>query len=77
MKNFVKRCNLKSLLPHGEAGSVDDEAFAGGMAAVRKACEEYDLDCIYNVDGTGWFYLVLPRRTYLAPGENRKTARAV
>ena len=48
------------------------------MAAVCKECEEYyDLNNIYNVDETGLLYRVLPRRTYLAPSENRKTARGV
>ena len=55
MKNCVKRCNLKCLLHHGEAVSVDDEAIAAGMVAMCKACEEYDLDCTYNVDETGLF----------------------
>ncbi|CAM9922242.1 unnamed protein product, partial [Choristocarpus tenellus] len=42
--NFVTRNNLKSMLLHGEAGSIDEEAFVDGMATVRKECENYDLD---------------------------------
>ena len=47
------------------------------MAAVRNECEEYGLGNMYNVGETGLFYRVLPRRTYLAPSENRKTVRGV
>ena len=48
------------------------------MAAVRKECEKYEIYCVFNVDETGLFYQVLPRRTYLAPGEkNKKTVRGV
>ena len=71
-KNFITRNNLRSLFLHGEAESVDDQAIASGMAAVRKECEEYEIDFIFNVDETGLFYRVLPRRTYLAPGEKLK-----
>ena len=74
---FFNRYNLKSFLLRGEASSIDEKAIASSMAAVRKECENYDLDCIYNVDETGLFYLMLPRRTCLAPGENRKVARGV
>ena len=73
----MNRNDLKRFLLHGEAGSVDEKVPPSGMAAVRKECEKYDLNCIYNVDETGLFYRMLPRRTHLAPGENRKTVRGV
>ena len=57
-KNIITRNNLRSFFLHGERGSVDDQAIAAGMAAVRKECEEYEIDCIFNVDETGLFYLV-------------------
>lgn len=74
---FVRRHNLKSLALHGEAGSVDDEAIADRIRVVRETCAEYDPDRIYNCDETGFFYKVLPKVSYLAPHENRKTARGV
>lgn len=77
VKKFIKRNNLKSRSLHGEAGSVDDEAIADRLRRVRVVCAEYDPDCIYNVDETGLFYKVLPKVTYLAPGEDRKTTRGV
>lgn len=77
VKKFISRRNLKSLTLHGQAGSVNDEAIADGLERVRSVCAEYDPECIYNVDETGLFFKVLPKRTYLAPGENRKTTRGV
>ena len=38
---------------------------------------KYELDRIFNVDETGLFCRLLPRRSYLASGETRKAARGV
>jgi hypothetical protein len=36
------------------------------MEEIRKACEEYSLDDIYNMDKTGVFWKLKPNRSLLA-----------
>lgn len=74
---FIARNHLRSKNLPGEASDVDDEAVVNGVDDVREACKKYDPDCIYNVDAACLFYRVLPKTTYLAPGEDRKTTRGV
>lgn len=74
-KNFVSRHGMIHTRLHGEAGSVDDEAIEEGMAKIRDETKKYDLNNIFNVDETGIFFRLLPNRTFLSKGENRKTAR--
>ena len=54
---------------------MDERAIAAGMEKVRAECGTYDAECIFNVDETG--YKILPRQTFLAPTEDRKTTRGV
>lgn len=75
VRNLVNRHNLTSVVLHGEAGSLDAEAAAEGMAAIRRACSKYKVENIFNVDETGIYYRLLPKRTYLSTTEKRKTAR--
>lgn len=75
VRNFLARHNISSIVLHGEAGSVDAEAAAEGMEAIRQACAKYKVENIFNVDETGIYYRLLPKRTYLSRTENRKTAR--
>lgn len=72
---FTKRHALRSVSLHGEAGSVDVAKVARSIAEIRKRLEEYDIDCIFNVDETGLFYKLLPRRTYVMDVENRRSVR--
>ena len=76
-KKFMSRNDLRSKIPDGEVGSVDDGATADGIEDVRETCRAYDPECIYNVDATCLFYRVLPKATYLAPDEDKKTTRGV
>ncbi|CAN0298812.1 unnamed protein product, partial [Pylaiella littoralis] len=75
VRNFISRNRMKSVVLHGEAGSVDDGAIAEGLTEIRKACQEYELENIFNVDETGIFYKLLPKRTYLSKAEKRQSAR--
>jgi hypothetical protein len=74
-KNVVQRHGMKSVTLHGEGGSVDVAAIAAGIERLRSTLRDYDPENIYNVDETGLFYKLLPKRTYLSPHEDRKTAR--
>ena len=75
VRNFLLRHGMSSTVLHGEAGSVDIESIAEGMKAIRLASLDYDMENIFNVDETGTFFRLLPKRTYLSTAENRKTAR--
>ena len=74
-KKFVARHKLVSKVIHGEAGSVDVAAVGADIEEIREVCKNYKLENIFNVDATGIFYKLLPKRTYLAKAENCKTAR--
>ena len=76
-RGFVHRLGYKSVRLHGEANSVNDEAIAKGLDAIRDECTKYKLSCIYNMDETGLFYKLLPKRTYLTQEESRKTTRGI
>lgn len=77
VKKFVKRNNLHSRTLHGEAGSVDDEAIADRLRIVRETCAQYAPECVYNADETGLCYRIMPKATYIAPLEVKKTVRGV
>ena len=76
-KNFVKRQNLVTKVLHGEAGSVNpnSEVIKKGMETVIHACKEYPPSRIFNVDETGIFWKLMPKRSYLSASENVKTVR--
>lgn len=74
-KKFIARHNLKSRKLHGQAGSVDDAAIADGLRKVREMIAKYDPDNIINCDETALQYKMLPRSTYTAPGEDKRTVR--
>ena len=72
--SFLLRHGMSSTVLHREAGSVDIESIAEGMEAIRSACQDYDMENIFNVDDADIFFRLLPKRTYLSRAENRKTA---
>ena len=76
-KGFVKRHKLVNVCLNGAGGEVDldDPDLQAKIEVIKEKCAEYDVDRIYNVDEFGLFYKCLPRRTYLAKSESRKTAR--
>lgn len=72
---FVRRHALRSVSMHGEAASANAAKVAQNMVTLRQALKEFDLDCIFNMDETGLFYKLLPRRTYICDFEDRKSVR--
>lgn len=70
VRNFVSRNNLKSKALHGETGSADGEAHSAHMQEIRELCSKYDISNINDVDETGLFYKLLPKRTYLSTEES-------
>ncbi|CAB1115862.1 unnamed protein product [Ectocarpus sp. CCAP 1310/34] len=61
----------------GWVKSVDDEAIADRLRVIRETCAQYAPECVYNADETGLCYRILPKATYLAPSELKKTVRGV
>lgn len=72
---FLHRNGIKCKSLHGEAGSVDHDKIRKDIDSLRKNLSEFDEDCIFNVDETGLFFRLLPKKTYLCPTENRREAR--
>ena len=77
VEKFVKRHALRSVSLHGEGGQVQAAAVAADIFQIREDLREYDAEHIYNVDETGLFYKLLPRRTYVGVHEDRKSLRGV
>jgi hypothetical protein len=76
-KKFVSRHKLRSTKLHGQAGSVDDAAIAHELRKLRDVIAKYDPENIINCDETALQYRMLPRSSYIAPGENKITVRGV
>lgn len=72
---FVNRHALRSVSLSGEGGSASALEVATDMTKLREALTKYDAKCIFNVDETGLFFKLLPRRTYICAYENRKSVR--
>jgi hypothetical protein len=74
--NLVKRHSLTFVSNlHGEGGSVDEAAVRPEITKLTAVLATFLLACIYNVDETGLFFRLLPRRSYITTEENRKTLR--
>ena len=71
----TKRHSIQSVRLHGEAGSVPVNVVSFGIARLRGQLQDYDANCIFNMDETGLFFKLFPKRTYVLPGENRKNLR--
>ena len=54
---------------------MEDPDLRAAVEMIQQQCDKYELDNIYNVDEFGLFYKCLPRRTYIAPREQKKTTR--
>lgn len=60
---------------HGEAGSVYISAVDFEMNKICQKLREIDAESIFNVDETGGFFKLLPRRTYITECETVKSVR--
>eukprot|EP00171_Calliarthron_tuberculosum_P001839 IDg1839t1 len=47
------------------------------IAKLRQSLADFRISNIYNVDETGLFFKLLPKRTYVLHHENKKTLRGV
>ena len=73
--SFTKRHALRSVAMHGEAGSASPIEVAKEIAELREKLLHYPVQNIYNVDETGLFYKLIPRRTYVLESEGKKSVR--
>lgn len=55
---------------------MDNATIAVGIEEVCKACKGYESMCIFNVDETGLFNKLLPRRSCLVRRKSRKTVQS-
>eukprot|EP00171_Calliarthron_tuberculosum_P001152 IDg1152t1 len=76
--NFLRRSHIgPSVRLHGQAGSVDKDAVRADMVAFSTKIARYHPCRLYNMDESGFLYQSLPNVSYLAPGEDRPSARGV
>jgi hypothetical protein len=67
-KFATKRAKLKSIILHGEAGAVDHEKIKEGITKMKNIIADFDEENVYNMDETGLFYRLLPRKSYVFKG---------
>ena len=72
---FVRRTGLRSVTLHGKAGAVKVSEVAGGIAELRAALGSFKPEFIFNMDETGLFFKLFPKRSYIMTGENKKLLR--
>ena len=65
--------NIVSL--NGEGGAIDqnDLELLASLEMVYVTVHEYVLGCVYNMDETSLFFLLIPRYTMLLPNETPAT----
>lgn len=74
-QNFVSRQKLRSKALFGQAGSVDVTKAEVEIAKLRDQLATYEAENIFNMDETGIFYRILPKKTYLLPKESVRETR--
>ncbi|CDF41108.1 unnamed protein product [Chondrus crispus] len=63
VEKFVKRHALRSVALHGEGGQVQVQEVAKDINILRSRLRNFEPENIYNVDETGLFFKLLPRRS--------------
>ena len=71
-QKFVTRHCLTSVSLAGQGGSAAVAEVATEMCELRQKLREFDLENVYNVDETGLFFKLLPRRTYILSFVNER-----
>ena len=75
-RNWRRRFNVgPSVKLHGEAGDVNISELEPTINRLRSQLGKYDPKNVFNADETAQYYRALPFTTYIAPSENRQTAR--
>ncbi|KAL2632892.1 hypothetical protein R1flu_004371 [Riccia fluitans] len=64
LSGFKKRYNIKSYARHGEAGSVEiTQEVLAKIESLKQLISQFDPEDVYNVDETGLFFRLEPRRS--------------
>ena len=66
---------MRSIRLHGEAGSVPVNVVSSGIARLHGQLQDYDANCIFNMDETGLLFKLFPKLSHVLPGENGKNLR--
>ena len=72
---FVRTTGLRSVTLHGKAAAVKLSEVAGGIAELRAALGSFKPDFIFNMDETGLFFKLFPKRSYIMTAEHNKLLR--
>ena len=76
IEKFLRRSNVrKSVYLHGRGGSILPISHAERMTELRNVTGNYPLKNIYNMDESGLFYRIGPRKSYLAPTNSSQTIK--
>lgn len=73
--NYAKRHALWLVTLFKKGASANVAAAAHDMSTLRKNLSHYSLNCIFNMEKTGLYYEILPRRTYICSHENRSSVK--
>ena len=65
----------KSIRLHGRSGSALPESHEARIREIREIASEYELKDVYNIDESGLFYRMDPRKPYFFPSEDPHLAR--
>ena len=72
LTNFVSRHALPSTHLHEDASSVRVSEVAADIDTQRYRLLQFRPEFIFNMDETGLFFQLFPKRTYVLPGEDRQ-----
>ena len=73
---FLRRSGLQpSLTLHGHGSTLPPEDHVAHMEEIRRVTMEYSASNIYNMDESGLFFRMGPRKSYLLQSEIRSEAR--
>lgn len=78
LEKFKKRHGIRGFYLHGEGGAVDESIVEEARKISKTLLSEYSLSDIYNMDETGLFYRMSPRRalaTELRKGRKKQKER--
>lgn len=72
---LVRRTGLRSVNLHGKEAAVKISDVAGGIGEPRAVLDTFKPECIFNMDDTGLFLKLFPRRSNFMLGENKRLLR--
>lgn len=75
MDKFIKCYGWSTVILSGETSCVNTVVAATDIKKIREELSGYTRECIFNVNESGFYFKLRPRKTYITVTENRKTIR--